>query len=197
MNTGYFNSVAKWGLILGILLSVSRIYEAEVMISGDITKFAVLTVEWIAVAALYIYILFKVNKIRSKEADPHLGYPFRTALNYSMLISAFAGIIVGAASHIHVVNVIGGYDAYAMQSITSISNVLKEANVEQNIQELYDAGLQSVKTMGENPPSLFSTMISMMANYIISGFVIGLIVGYFTKKAPIAPEQQINVESNE
>lgn len=184
MNREYFNSAAKWGLFLGAFLSMSRIYEANVMISGDIAGFAMLTVEWIVVTALYAYILYKANKIRSREVDPTVGYPFRSALNYSILISAFAGIIVGAASHIHVANFIGGYDVYAIKSIESITNVLKEANVEQNIQEMYNSGLESVKTIGENPPSLFSTMISMMANYIISGFVIGLIVGYFTKRAP-------------
>lgn len=196
MKREYFNSAAKWGLFLGIFLSISRIYEAGVMISGDMTKFAMLTVEWIVVAALYVYALYKANKIRSNEVDPALGYPFRNALNYSMLISAFAGIIVGVASHIHVVNVVGGYDVYALQSIESITNVLKEANVEQNITDLYNSGLESVKAIGENPPSLFSTMISMMANYIISGFFIGVIVGYFTKRSPEIVEQN-NAESNE
>ncbi len=195
MNRDYFNSAAKWGLILGVVLSVSRVYESGVMISGDMMKFVALTFEWIAVLAAYIYVIYKANKQRAVEADPTVGYPFRGALNYSILISAFAGIIVGIVSHIYVVNVIGGYDVYALKSIDSIVAVLNEANVEDNIVEMYNAGLDSIKGIGENPPSIFSTVLSIVANYIISGFLIGLIVGFFTKRAPITIEQ--NSKSNE
>lgn len=189
MNKEYINSAAKWGLLLGLILSVSRIYEAGVMISGDMMKFAMLTFEWFAVLLLYIYIIYRASKLRSQSVDPAHGYTFRQALNYSILISAFAGIIVGVSSHIHVVNVIGGYDVYAMKSVESIVSVMQEANVEQSIKEMYESGLESVKTIGENPPSIFSTVLSMVANYIISGFAIGLFVGFRTRRAPIMVEK--------
>ncbi|MFI3289980.1 MAG: DUF4199 domain-containing protein [Rikenellaceae bacterium] len=195
MNRDYFNGAAKWGLILGVVLSVSRVYESGVMISGDMMKFVALTFEWIAVLAVYIYVIYRANKQRATEVDPTIGYPFRVALNYSILISAFAGIIVGVVSHIYVVNVIGGYDVYALKSIDSIVAVLNEANVEDNIVEMYNAGLDSIKGIGENPPSIFSTVLSIVANYIISGFAIGLIVGFFTKRAPITIDQ--NPKSDE
>ncbi len=185
----YFNSAAKWGLFLGVVLSLSRVYESGVMISGDMVKFAVLTVEWIAVMLLYIYIIYRANKSRAMAVDPVVGYPFRTALNYSILISAFAGVIVGITSHIHVVNVIGGYDVYALKSVESIINVLNEANVEESVKEMYNTALESVKTIGENPPTIFSTVLSMVANYVISGFAVGLIAAFFTKKAAVVNGQ--------
>lgn len=192
MNREYFNNAAKWGLLLGVVLSVSRIYESKVMISGDMMKFVGLTFEWFAVLILYIYVIYRANKQRATEAAPNVGYPFRVALNYSILISAFAGVIVGITSHIYVVNVIGGYDVYAIESVNSIMSVLKEANVEDDIVAMYNTGLESVKEIGENPPGIFSTVLSIVANYIISGFAIGLIAGFFTKRAPITIEPKSN-----
>ncbi|MFI3247904.1 MAG: DUF4199 domain-containing protein [Rikenellaceae bacterium] len=185
MGREYFNSAAKWGLFLGVILSLSRIYESSVMISGDMVKFAVLTAEWFAVLLLYVYIVYRANKMRAAEFDLSQGYSFRSALNYTMLISAFSGVIVGITSHIYVVNVIGGYDVYALKSVESIMKVMSEANVEDGVREMYNTGLESVKTIGENPPTIFSTVLSMVANYIISGFAIGLLMGFITKRAPI------------
>lgn len=193
MNRDFINSAAKWGLLLGAVLSVSRVYESGVMISGDMTKFAILTLEWIAVLILYIYIIVRANRAQAASALPENGYTMRQAINYSIMISALAAIIVGIVSHIYTVNVIGGYDVYAKLSVESMRSVLQQADVSSNISALYDEGMQSIEAIGENPPNIFSTTISMVANYIISGLFVGLIAGFFTRRAP----EVKNIEENE
>ncbi len=199
MNKELFNSAAKWALLLGAIMSLSRMYETKVLISGDLVKFAMLTVEWIVVVLIYFYIIFRASKSQAKsvmETMPERGYKVRDVMNYSVLISAMAAVIVGVSSHIYVVNVIGGYGEYAKLSAESIMKVISEVEVSQEMTEFYASSTDSILKAAENPPSIFSTTISMVANYIIAGFVVGGIIGLFTKRKPELPTSQ-SVESDE
>ncbi len=187
MNKELFNSAAKWALLLGVVMSASRIFETKVLISADLTQFALLTVEWLFVLGLYFYIIFRASKSLGNDvmaATPERGYKMRDVMNYSVLISAMAAVIVGVSSHIYVVNVIGGYGEYAQLSADSIMKVISEVEVSQEMNDFYATSTESILKSGENPPSIFSTTISMVANYIISGFVVGAIIGLFTKRNP-------------
>lgn len=184
MNKTLLNSAAKWALVLGALMSASRIYETSVMVSGDLMKFAFLTVEWFVAAALYIFIIYKANKVEARKAPAEVGYTLRQSFNYSVLISALAGIIVAISSHIYVVNELGGYASYAVQSAESLLSVIREVDASPELVEFYEESAKTIRESGENPPSIFGSVISMVANYIIVGFITALITGFFTRRRP-------------
>lgn len=192
MNKAMLNSAAKWALLLGVLMSVSRIYETSVMVSGELMKFAFLTVEWFVASAIYIYIIYKANKIESLKAPAEVGYTLRQSFNYSVLISALAGLIVAIASHIYVVSELGGYASYAEQSAESLLSVIREAEASPEIVAFYEQSAQTIRESGETPPSIFGTILSMVANYVIVGFVMALITGFFTRRRP---QQNSNFEA--
>ncbi len=185
MKKEIFNSAAKWALLLGVVMSASRIYEASVMVSGDMMRFATMTLEWIAAVVIYFWIIYKANKSEARKALPEQGYSMRQSLNYSILISALAAVIIGVASHIYVVNVIGGYTNYALQSAESMITVIREAKLSGDLLEFYEKNIEAIRQAGDNPPSFLSTVISMVANYVIVGFFVGLITGLFTRRRPV------------
>lgn len=199
MNRDMFNSAAMWALLLGVLMSASRIFETKVLISGELSQFAGLTIEWIGSVAAYIYLIYIATKKRGDvvmSEHPEMGYSVRMIINYSVIISAMAAVIVGISSHIYVVNMIGGYGEYAQLSADSLMKVISEVDVSQDMTDFYASSTETIRQSGENPPSIFSTTISMVANYIITGFAIGGIIGLFTKRKPQQPEYQ-TVESDE
>ncbi len=195
MNRDMFNGAAKWALLLGVMMSCSRVYETKVLISGELSQFAWLTIEWVASVAAYIYIIYVATKRRGDvlmSDSPEMGYPMRLIINYSIIISAMAAVIVGIVSHIYVDNVIGGYGEYAALSADSLMNVISQVDVSQDMTEFYEKSTDTIRESAENTPSIFTTTISMVANYVISGFVIGCIVGLFTRRKP---ENMVNTQS--
>lgn len=201
MNKDLFNSAAKWALVLGLLMSCSRVYETKVLISGELSQFAWLTFEWLGSVAAYFYIIYLASKRRGDlvmAEHPEVGYSVRNIINYSVTISAMAAVIVGVTSHIYVVNEIGGYGEYAQLSADSLMKVISEVDVSQDMTEFYASSTETIRQSGENPPSIFSTTISMVANYIIAGFAVGGIIGLFTKRLPQQPDNNDqNEQSNE
>lgn len=177
-----------WGLILGVVMSCSRIFEIKTLISGGFKSYMIMTIEWFVAMAVYVYILFKANRQRAAEMPEEIGYRFGQSLNYSIVISIFAAVIVGIISHIYISNVVGGYDVYAEKSFLAISNIIEESGVEyDDVAGVVEQNMSSVEEIGKNPPSLLSWIMSSMASYILSSFVIGLfIAGITQRKAKIA-----------
>ncbi|MFR9620321.1 MAG: DUF4199 family protein [Rikenellaceae bacterium] len=186
------NDIAKWGLILGVVMSLSRIVEFNMILSGDVTKFSLLALEWPLSIAVYVYIIYRANKRRAASMPKWVGYPMGVAINYAVTISIFASLIVGICSHIYVVGEVGGYDVYTARMLESLEGVVAQTELSDSTQALYDEAFSNTEGLlanakDEPAPSMFSTLISIMSNYIISGFIIGFIVSFFVRrKAEVA-----------
>ncbi len=183
------NESAKWGLLLGLLMSTSRVYEMSQIMSSSINGYVILSLEWLLSIAVYVAILCFACRGR--------GLRFTQVIHFSMLISIFAGVIVGVVSHIYIVEVLGGYSSYIARSVSSIMGVMSEVQSAVKAQ-----GLTSVSDgqminyfnqfMGDsdrliseaaiNKPTIFSSVFSMSTNYVLSGAVLGSIVGLFIRK---------------
>ncbi len=191
INKDILNDIAKWSLILGVVMSISRIVEYKIILSGDVSQFVMLAVEWPASIAAYAFIAYRANKKRVLSLPKWVAYPLGVAINYTITISVFAAVIVGVCSHIFVMSPeVGGYEALTERSIDAMRSVVEQSNLPESTAEVYDdmfAKAQSSQSDVQRSPSMFSSIFSMVANYILSGFFIGLIVGLFVKrKAQVA-----------
>ncbi|MFI3258550.1 MAG: DUF4199 domain-containing protein [Rikenellaceae bacterium] len=193
MNNNYkelANSAAKWGLIVGVLMSASRIYESSVMVSGDASSYVLVSFEWIFSSALFVYLLLRANKQRANATPSEVGYGVRQVVNYTLVISIFASVIVAISSHIYISNVVGGYGLYAERSIESISRVLDEAQVGAEGEQIVEQSLLAAEDIKSNPPTIFTTIFSMVANYIIGAFLTSLIIVWFVRRRPVMPSEE-------
>ncbi len=177
------NSATKWGLILGVLMSASRIVETNILISGSVSEFMFLTIEWFAAIVVYLLILYRANVQRAATRDAEVGYSFRDTLNYSILISIFASFIVAVSSHIYIVNFVGGYAEFADATTTSLNAVIAEAGVDvESNAALLEQSAKATEDIVSNPPTIFSAVFSGVANYIVAGFFSTLIVFWFVRR---------------
>lgn len=171
-------------------MSASRIFELTTIMSGDVSSYIMLSMEWIASVILYFIIIVLANRGK--------GYSFGEVFNFSVFTSVFAAVIVGAASHIYIVEFIsGGYAEYISRSIAAMQSVISEAQTMAAAQgvdsssidetmKLYskfagDSG-KMIKDVSMNRPTIFSSVFSMASNYLISGAFFGCIAGIFVSK---------------
>ncbi len=183
------NSAAKWGLLLGVVYSVSKVYEMGVTAGGDVTDFAILSAEWVAMIVFGFYVLYRANKVHSRLTPPEVEYGFRAVINYTILIVAFAGVISGIASHIYIENVVGGYDVYAQMSVDTINRIYSDLDSSTNIAPLLEEIEKGIPTLSENPPSILSTVMSTVANYIAVGFFGAIVVTFFVRRKAVVAER--------
>ncbi|MFI3304417.1 MAG: DUF4199 domain-containing protein [Rikenellaceae bacterium] len=177
----FVNSAAKWGLIIGVLMSISRVVESKIMVSGGLSEFVFLTFEWVGAMVVFVLLMYRANKQRSVTKSD--GYSFRDTLNYTVLISIFASFIVAVSSHIYIVNYVGGYDVFAESSMNSIMSILAQTDTDmQGSAALLEQSANAAKEMAQAPPTIFSYVLSSAANYIVAGFVTTLMIFAFVRR---------------
>ncbi len=183
------NEAAKWGAILGVIMGISRIYELNLIMGDSIDQYVTLSLEWIASIFVYFMIVIIANKGKNRG--------FSQVVNFSIVMSIFAAIIVGATSHIYIVEFLGGYSKYLANSIAAMQSVLGEVQTlalangadADSVGESMNLFTQFVgdsdkliKDAAMNRPTIFSSVFSMATNYILSGAIFGCIASIFVAK---------------
>ncbi|MFR9603376.1 MAG: DUF4199 domain-containing protein [Rikenellaceae bacterium] len=178
----FFNEAAKWGLILGVMMGVSRVFEYRLMLSGSVTQYSLLTIEWVVVAVIYALLLYRAVKSRAVAIYPSVGFSFGRSVNYAVVISMFAAVIVSLASFTYINSVVGGYDLYIGQLVTSVTSVIEEAKVESAVMDMYAETFAELKNTEVATPTIFDTLLSTLSMYILAGTFFGVIVSFFVKR---------------
>ncbi len=206
INKEYLNNCAKWGVILGMVMSCSRIIEMKYITSHEEGRFVALSVEYLFASIIYLVAIYQAIKLETKRVlklDSSQKLRMSFFLNYAIFISILVGLMVGITSHIYINNVIGGYDSYMQQSLDSvldtisiIKNQFSEAgsaidfgSLDDGVAELRQQSATAIAEFEKNPPSIFTAILSSISDYIVSGFIFGGLFSFIiTRKL----NQQIN-----
>ncbi len=181
MDKVFWNDAAKWGLLIGIIMGSSRLLEYSFSMSGDVSRFTLYTFEWIVVAITYSVLLLRAVENRARIVYKKIGFSIGYCVNYTMVISAFASIIVTALSHIYIESIVGGYMVYVEKFISSVNSVFEQMEIDSSIAELYTTAFNEMKN-SDNVPSLLDMFISNLSTYILSGVVVGFLVSLIAKR---------------
>ncbi|MFI3278072.1 MAG: DUF4199 domain-containing protein [Rikenellaceae bacterium] len=183
MNKSLINDAAKWGVLLGVILGCSKIFEQSLMLSGESSKMGVLALEWIVVAVVYGALTFKALKMRASQSDV---FKYGQGVNYSILISLFASIIVAFSSYIYIDSYVGGYEQYASQLVDSMSGVIAEIELGEETKALYTENFEALQEASANSSlSLIDVLLNTCSIYIITGALYGAIISFFTRKQEV------------
>ncbi len=55
----FWNDVAKYGALLGILMGASKVLEQSMLLTGNVTYIALMGLEWILFAVIFCLILIR------------------------------------------------------------------------------------------------------------------------------------------
>ena len=191
------------GAILGCVMLISHIAELMMLLyGGSLMWFGIMFIEWIAVATLFIYLLYRytrhytglVYRMQIKQGRvPQFSY--LNGLCYIVAVSTLAGVIIGIGDYVFH-NAIIGHEVYIKRSMEIMVNLLNGLGVSPDAPAVHEQITEFNKTIQELPnPSLFETVYNSMFNYmIISGLMLGSIIAIFTKRSP--KDEFSNPENN-
>ncbi len=177
----FWNDVAKYGLLLGVVMGASKIFEQSLVLTGNFTYIGWIAVEWLLFAVLFFSILYRATKNRAAAIDPALGFGFGQGVNYMMLVSIFAAVPVACLYYVYINSIIG-YDNY----IEAISSVLVTAvemqPIDNDTVEVVELLVEQIRS--QEQASIFSTLFATIFQYLFAGLFAGLILSGFIVRKP-------------
>lgn len=178
----FWNDAAKYGALLGAVLSVSFILENWMTLSGRMAMYALMTVEWIAVVVLHYYLLHRFTRRRSQLYTAEEGFSFGQAYGYLLVISGFAGILVGLVQYIYL-HLVLGYANYTERMVQAVTDMLSMGgNVSASYEGMIMPMLEQIQSAPA--PSVIATVWGGMFSSLLFGAVFGLIIAGVLSRAP-------------
>ncbi len=179
----FWNDVAKYGALLGILMASSKILEQTMILSGNLTYMMLIALEWLLFAVIFCLLLVRATKDRAGKVDPKLGFSYGQGISYMILVSVFAAIPVTLLFYIYLNSIIG-YDNYVARTIQSATqliepykNMLDKSNLAQ-IEE-------NLKAIKEQPKlSIFQMLYGTICSYAFVGGIVGVLFAGLAKRKP-------------
>ena len=179
----FWNETAKKGAVLGVLLAASAIFELWVSISGKNAMVWPMTIEWIAVVVLHYYLLHRYTKQYSLNFPEEVGFTFWQGYGYQMILSAFAGVIVGVVQAVMLHGVIG-YSNYIDRVIDSTQQIIASSGAPMN-SSMQTMLMQSFEQIEQaQVSSVLSTAWGSMVNVLLFSALFGLIIAGVAARAP-------------
>lgn len=178
----FWQEAAKQGGVLGVVLALSMLFESYTSLSGSMGLMTLMVFEWIAVVVLHYYLLHRYTKQYRTGFAVEEGFTFWQGYGYLMIISAFAGVIVGLVQAIYL-HLILGYSTYVDRMIASLQTMVAsggqvhasmEALLAQSFAEVQNAPI----------PSVLSTVWGGLFNTILFAAIFGLIIAGVLARAP-------------
>ncbi|MFI3280479.1 MAG: DUF4199 domain-containing protein [Rikenellaceae bacterium] len=177
----FWNEAAKYGLMLGVVMGASKIFEQSLVINGALEYAGWMLLEWFLFATLFFAILYRATKRRADSMDPALGYSFGQGVNYMMLLSILAAIPVSCLYYVYI-NSIVGYDNYIEGLISVMVAAAESRPIDATSANMVELLIDQVRSQPQ--VSIFSTLFSTVIQYAFAGLLAGLILAGFISRKP-------------
>jgi hypothetical protein len=194
----FWMDVLRSAAIVGIVMSVSHIFEKYITLFSDLGLGAsslIIFIEGIVAAVLFVGMLYYFTRRLAKNWNERVEYmgqvldvkfSYSRALSYVLTVSMLASVIVGVASTIYV-DIIG-YDIYLAAQIAYIEETVDFVNAAGQMSG--SENLVSVESMEDfvsqleasERPSMFANIISLMSSYMLYGGLTGLVVAAVARR---------------
>lgn len=194
----FWMDVLRSAAIVGIVMSVSHIFEKYITLFSDLGLGAsslIIFIEGIVAAVSFVGMLYYFTRRLAKSWNERVEYmgqvlnvkfSYSRALSYVLTVSMLASVIVGVASTIYV-DIIG-YDIYLAAQIAYIEETVDFVNAAGQMSG--SENLVSVESMEDfvsqleasERPSMFANIISLMSSYMLYGGLTGLVVAAVARR---------------
>lgn len=178
----FWNDAAKYGAVIGAVLAASALFENYAILSGRMSLMMFVALEFIAVAVLHYVLLHRYTKRYADSFSAEEGFSFGKAYGYILLLSAFAGVILGLVQTVYL-HLLVGYESYRANYIAAMQNYLSQSNglsasMEPVMAQLFGQ-LESAPA-----PSVLQTAWGSISTALLFGLVFGLIIAGVLSRAP-------------
>lgn len=179
----FWNDACRGGAIIGLVMAASNVAEQAIMYKGgSIALIALMVLEWLAMAGVFIWLLYRFTRKHSTQYSPEEGFSYGQGLGFSVVMSLLSGLIVGAAGYFYRYVLIGN-DRYTERLIDTIRGLYAQMpSMPADLEDAYETMFEQLRALPE--PSIFRAVLSSMFVYFVVGGLIGLIVAGVLTRAP-------------
>lgn len=179
----FWNEAAKWGVIVGVLLSVSFVLENLMTVSGRMGLYYLMMLEWIGVVVLHFWLLLRFVQSRSSLYGAADGFTFGQGYGCVMVVSAFAGVIVGVVQAVYL-HLIIGYQNYIDRTIEAMTGLISKSGSQMpaSFEGMLEQSFQQLRTAPV--PSVLESVWSGLFSSLLFGAVFGLIIAAIAARTP-------------
>lgn len=178
MNKEFWSDVLRSGAILGVVMSLSHIFELNLLVFSDMDFMdisIVYLIELIIVIVAFIWLLVRFTRRRAQVLSLSGTVTYSHLLLFILLTSMLTGALVGVADTIYISIV--GYDNYVLGVVDRIDQ-LKQIYVDMGIQpsELvgFDNYATELRQMGQ--PSMFAAVFGQLYSYTFASLIPGFFI---------------------
>lgn len=179
--SNFWNDACRGGAIIGLVMAASNVAEQAMLLKGGITIYGLLILEWLVLAVVFIWLLYRFTRKRAALYSPEAGFTFGQGFALVVVMSSLTGLIVGVLGYFYR-HVLIGYATYTERYIDSLSNMLSQVPVPAATLDTYEAMFEQLRATAE--PTIFRAVFGSVLIYFIVGGLIGLIVAGILARAP-------------
>lgn len=179
----FWNEAARWGVIVGVLLSASFVAENLMTTSGRLGIYYLMILEWVAVVVLHFWLLLRFVRNQSTSYGADEGFTFGQGYGCVMAVSAFAGVIVGVVQAVYL-HLIVGYSNYVERTIEAMTNLISKSGSQMpaSVEGMLAQSFEQLRTAPA--PSVLQSVWGGLFSTLLFGAVFGLIIAAVTTRAP-------------
>lgn len=185
----FWSVAASQGGVIGLVLAASMFFETYASLSGRVGLMGLMLVEWVAVVILHYWLLNRYTKQYAVQFSDEEGFPFFRGYGYVLVLSLFAGVILGLAQAVYLHGVMG-YGAYIEQYASALKELLAASPASSQMEPM----LKQMFTQLEAAPvpSVLQTAWGGVTNSILFGGFFGLIIAAVQSRSPklFAPKNE-------
>ena len=179
--SNFWNDACRGGAIIGLVMAVSNVAAQAMLLKGGIGMYGRVIVAWLALAGVFIWLLYRFTRKRAALYAPEEGFSFGQGFGFIVVMSLLSGLIAGAAGYFYR-HVAIGYDVYTERYIDSVNGLLSEVPVPAATVDAYELLFEQLRSTPE--PSIFAAIASSMFWYVVAGGLIGLVIAGVISRAP-------------
>lgn len=179
----FWNEAARWGVIVGVLLSASFVVENLMMSSGRMGLYYLMMLEWIGVVVLHFWLLLRFVRNRSALYGVDEGFTFGQGYGCVMAVSVFAGVIVGVVQSVYL-HLIIGYSHYVERTISAMTDLISQSGSQMpaSVEGMLAQSFEQLRTAPV--PSVLQSVWSGLFSTLFFGAFFGLIIAAIAVRAP-------------
>ena len=186
INTYFWKDILNKGAILGVLMTVSAIFEqCTIIYGGTISWMSAMGFEYVVSIVVYVWSIYRFAKhfslqVMDMQKDIKT-FSYAQGFLYVIMLSILTGVVVGLGTYIFRHFVVG-YTEYVEATIRTMQNVLKESQLPSSVTSSYKQLFAQMASQVE--PTIFSVLLSSCWNYMFTGTLLGLVIAGIVKREP-------------
>ena len=186
INTYCWKDILNKGAILGVLMTVSAIFEqCTIIYGGTISWMSAMGFEYVVSIVVYVWLIYRFAKhfslqVMDMQKDIKT-FSYAQGFLYVIMLSILTGVVVGLGTYIFRHFVVG-YTEYVEATIRAMQNVLKESQLPSSVTSSYKQLFSQMASQVE--PTIFSVLLSSCWNYMFTGTLLGLVIAGIVKREP-------------